>query len=260
MKRTSLTHFQQEVLEQLIAEHGLIVTTQEVIGKLSFATEESKYRFVSQLSEAGWLVRIRHGLYQIADVSSLGTLTLSRYTIAHLLHPESYVSFEAALQFHGLFDQSLKSVSSVTTRSRSSSDVQGICYRFIKTQESSYFGFASETFDGRRVQIAHIEKAMIDLMQFRRSDATVDLVAEILRESLHSINLDQLTEFVLRSPVAVQRGIGFLLSTLDQENAVLKQSVQHSQSVTKLTNTSSQYSGAWRLYYDPYFVRRTEPA
>lgn len=259
MKRVLLTTMQRDVLEQVIAQHGIIVTTQNIVEKLSFATEESKYRFVSQLSEAGWLVRIKHGLYQIADISSLGTLTISPYTVAQLLHPESYVSFQAALHFHGLFDQSLRSVSCVTTKQKASTEVQGVRYFYVKTKADYFFGFTREAFDGQWVQIAQAEKAVIDLMQFRRSSITVDMVVEILRDNHHNVDLDRLVTYALRSPVAVQRTLGFLLDTLHLGGKQLHQAVKQSTSVTKLTDESSQYSSAWRLYYDPYFTRETLP-
>lgn len=255
MIRTALTTTQRDILEELIAQHGLIVSTQDVTTRLDFETEESKYRFVSQLHEAGWLVRIKNGLYQIADISALGSLTLSRFTIAHLLHPDSYVSFQAALQFHGLFDQSLKSVSSVATKQKATVQLQGTAYRFVKTKEAYCFGFTSHALDGRRVQIAHAEKAIIDLMQFHRTSTTVDLVLEILRDNHHQLDLSRLIAYALRSPVAVQRVVGFLFDTVHLDTALLDQAVRHSHSVTKLTSESSQYSSTWRLYYDPYFTK-----
>lgn len=259
MKRTALTTAQRAVLEDLIAEHGLIVSTQEVLDKLSFATEESKYRFVSQLSAAGWLVRIRHGLYQIADVSSLGVLTLSRLTIAQLLLPESYVSFQAALQHHGLFDQSLATIRSVSTQQRGSAIVQGTVYQYVRTRPSCYFGFADEVLDGRRVHIAAAEKALIDLVQFHRTSSAVDLVRETLADNRHQLDLALLTQWALRSPVAVARILGFLLEQTGIALQALKARAQESTSSTRLTDESSHYSSAWRVYYDPFFTEPDTP-
>jgi predicted transcriptional regulator of viral defense system len=255
MKRTSLTTSQRDLLETLIGKHGLVVTTQDIMAPLGFATEERKYRFVSQLCEAGWLVRIKHGLYQIADVSSLGSFTLSRFTIASLLHPESYVSFLTALQFHGLFDQSLQSVSSVSIKRKVAVVLQGTRYRYVMTKEAYYFGFTSHAMDAQRVQIAQAEKALIDLMQFHRTGTTVDLVLETLRDNHHQLDLKRLIAYAQRSPVAVQRVLGFLLEALHLETGELAQAAQASQSVTRLSRESSQFSSTWRLYYDPYFIR-----
>lgn len=256
MTRTALTTTQRDILERLIAEHGLIVSTQDVIQKLSFETEESKYRFVSQLEQAGWLVRIKQGLYQIADVSSLCTLTLSRFTIAHLLLPESYVSFHGALQHHGLFDQSLNTIESVSLRQKTAVQVESTLYRFVRTKQQYYFGFTSHGLNGRQVQIAAPEKALIDLIQFHRTSAIVDLVLETLRDNHHQLDLAQLVQWALRSPIAVQRVVGFLLDALGLDAQTLKAGAQQSNSVTKLTADSSYYSSEWRLYYDPFFTEQ----
>jgi predicted transcriptional regulator of viral defense system len=254
MKGSSLTNAQREVLEELLAERGQIVTTQDIAEKLDFETIESKHRFVSQLQQAGWLVRIKNGLYQIAELGSLGTLSLSRYTVAQLLLPDSYISLHAALQFHGFFDQAINSITSVGLRQKSAVRLEGTTYRFVKTKAEYYYGFRSHTMNGRRVQIAEAEKAIIDLMQFARNGTTVDLVVEILRDRHQHLQIEQLADWALRSPLAVQRAVGFLLDTLGLDAAALARTAQLSKSITKLTAESSQYSSTWRLYHDPYFV------
>lgn len=254
MKRAVLTVAQRTILEELIARHGLIVSTQDVTARLTYATDESKQRFVGQLQQAGWLVRIKNGLYQITDVSSLGVLTLSRYTIAQLLHPESYVSFHAALQHHGLFDQSLNIIASVSFRQKTAVPLQGTTYRYVCTQEPYFFGFAFHSLSGRRVRIAESEKALIDLLQFHRTGAAVDCVLEILRDNHHRLQLTRLVQWALRSPLAVQRALGFLFDQVDLDASTLAANVHASHSVTRLTADSHQYSAKWRLYYDPFFV------
>jgi predicted transcriptional regulator of viral defense system len=260
MKRTSLTTVQREILERLLAERGLIVSTQDVIGLLSYETAESKRRFVSQLQQAGWLVRIKNGIYQIADISSLGVLTVSRYTIAQLLLPESYISFHAALQHHGLFDQSLQTISSLCLKQKAAVRLQGSVYHFVATKEEHYFGFRSHGLDGKRVQIADPEKAIIDLLQFHRTSATVDLVLETLRDNRHQLQLERLTEYALRSPIAVQRAVGFLFDLLALDTRVLAEATSKSRSVTKLTPESDEYHGGWRLYYEPFFAQQVDDA
>jgi predicted transcriptional regulator of viral defense system len=246
---------QQSILEELIARHGMVVTTQQVLDLLSFETQESKYRFVSQLAAAGWLVRIKQGLYQIADVGTLGALTLSRFAIAHLLLADSYVSFHAALQFHGLFDQGLKTVSCVALRQKSAVELQGTTYSFLKTTRDHYTGFDTHVFDGQRVQIAQAEKAMVDLMHFHRTSSTVDLVLEMLRDNHHRLDLQRLRLFALSTPIAVRRSLGFLLDGLGLDATAFHAATHRSSSVSKLTPESQVYNGTWRLYYEPFIAR-----
>ena len=254
MKRSSLSNEQRKVLEELIARHGLIVTTQDIFARLPQATIESKHRLVRQLREAGWLVRVKNGLYQIAELGSLGSLSLSRLTVAHLLLPESYISFQAALQYHGLFDQSLQSISSISLVQRATVQLEGTAYRYIKTKPPYFFGFRSHAMNGCKVQIAEPEKAIIDLMQFHRTGTTVDLVVETLRDSRHRLQLDQLAVWAERAPLAVQRVLGFLLAAVGIPAPELAAAAQRSKSITRLTPESNQYNSVWRLYYDPYFV------
>lgn len=261
MKRSALTIQQRDALEALLASHGLVVTSEQVAGQVAHLSEQSRRRFVSRLVEAGWLVRIQKGLYQIADIGSLGTLTISRLTIAQLLVPDSYVSFRSALQHHGLFDQGLKSVGSVALRRRSPVALEGTTYTFVTTKERYFFGFSQVALNGKRVRVATPEKACLDLLQFRRTQASVDLVLEILREQGHHLDTHQLTEYAVRLPVAVQQVIGYLLEMagIDERGILLGTSRQGS-GVAWLTPESRVYNSRWRLYIDPYFTDQEVPA
>lgn len=255
MKRSSLTNQQRDVLEQLLALHGPIVTSAQITQQLSYKSAQSERRFIATLRQAGWLVRIKKGLYQIADLSALGRLTLSRCTIAQLLVPESYLSFEAALQQHGLFDQGLEGIHSVSLKQHADVLLEGTNYSYVTTTERYFFGYADRALDGRQVRIATPEKALLDLLQFKRTQVTVDVVREILQEHGDNLNRKQLILWAQRLPIAIQRVVGFLLDTTEQSaDEQLHASVQKDTSVTLLTRDSSVYDSKWRLYIDPYFV------
>jgi len=104
MKSAVLNTTQLAFLEELMLRFGKVVTYEQLAPLVPTRDAVAKRQFVSRLAVAGWLVRIKKGVYQVADISSLGTLTLSRYALAQILAPGSYVSFEAALQFHGMHD------------------------------------------------------------------------------------------------------------------------------------------------------------
>jgi hypothetical protein len=109
------------------------------------------------------------------------------------------------------------------------------------------------------VQIADPEKAILDFLQFGRTSVSVDLVLETLRDNFHQLQLGRLTEWALRSPVAVQRTLGFLLDTVGLDSEALLESVRRSKSRTRLTPESAVYSSKWHLYFDPFFVRDVLP-
>src|SRR5690349_9589783 len=141
MANTLLNNNQRIFLEEIILQHGTVVTYEQLIEHIPHQDAAAQRRFVSQLTRAGWLVRIKKGLYQVAaDIASLGTLTLSNYVVAQLLHPGSYVSFESALQFHGLHDQLIRSTTSVALKQHATVTIDGFMYRFVRTTKQYFYG------------------------------------------------------------------------------------------------------------------------
>lgn len=257
MNNIILNSTQLTFLEDLMLHGGKVVIYEEIAPLAPGDSDVLKRQFVSQLAKAGWLVRIKKGIYQVADISSLGTLTLSRYVIAQILAPGSYVSFEAALQFHGMYDQLLKTTTSVSLSQRPAVTVQGYHYRFVKTGEKFFFGFEEHTLDDETAGIAFPEKALIDMVQLHRSAHSTDRVAEGLSEHRESIDPERLLAYLLRSNLTTQRIFGLLLEALDLPyDEVLLRSAQQGQATSKLTPDSTEYNARWRLYHPPAFLER----
>lgn len=256
-----LNRTQLEFLEQIIAQHGTLVTFDEIAPFVPAKDDLGKRQFISRLSQAGWLVRIKKGVYQVADLASLGTVTLSRYAVAHILAPDSYVSLEAALQFHGLHDQLMQTITSVALKQRRIAVVQDVTYKFINTTAKFFYGYERAVFDGQEAQIATAEKALIDMLQLHRSGYTSDRVAEILAESADQLDLRRLQEYLRQANLTTQRIFGFLFDRLqiayDPELAVR---AGEGQASSRITPTSTTYDARWRLYYDTSMLERYAPA
>jgi predicted transcriptional regulator of viral defense system len=106
MKRTTLAAKDGDLLEKLIAKYGKVVTARQIEAEARHTWDyQQTHNRIQQLVKNGWLIRIKRGLYAIADLSSRGFLSVSPYVIANLLVEKSYVSFEAALAYRGMFDQ-----------------------------------------------------------------------------------------------------------------------------------------------------------
>jgi predicted transcriptional regulator of viral defense system len=257
MANTILNTNQQAFLEEIILRHGTVVTYQQIIEHIPYQDEAAKRRFVSHLTRAGWLVRIKKGLYQVAaDLGSLGTLTLSNYVVAQLLHPGSYVSFESALQFHGLHDQLMRSTTSTALKQHATVTVQSFTYRFVKTTEQYFYGFEEHILAGHRAQIATVEKALIDMVQFHRSVYSADRVLEILSEDFHNIDEARLTTYLLRANITTQRLFGLFFDKLNLSyDEKLVENARNSPASSRVDGTGQAYSAKWRLYYDPGMFR-----
>jgi predicted transcriptional regulator of viral defense system len=251
-KRTILSEKEADLIDRLIAEHGVIVDFDQVFSILAGTMSRQAARnLVGKLTGNGWLVRIKKGVYFVAGTESRGFAALPVYKIAQIFTGESYVSFEAALQFHGFFDQYLKAVISVSPGAYSGREFQGIDYRFIKAKRELYYGFEEERVDGYLVKIATVEKAMLDLINFRRTAYSVDLVLEHLREHGSDFDAARLSEYIAKQSHAVRRIMGYLLDLAGLDSEQVHAMVKNTSGPTFMLKNSKDFNARWRLYVPP---------
>lgn len=248
-KRTILSEKEADLLDRLIAEHGVIVDFDQVFSILTEAMSRQAARnLVSKLTGNGWLVRIKKGVYFVAGTESRGFAALPVYKIAQIFAGESYVSLEAALQFHGHFDQYLKAVISVSSRAYSGREFQGVDYKFIKAKRELYYGFEEKRIDGYLVKIATVEKAMLDLIGFRRTAYSVDLVLELLREHGSDFDGARLNEYIGKQSLAVRRIMGYLFDLAGLDSEQVHTTVKKASGPTFMLENSKDFNARWRLY------------
>lgn len=255
MKRISLTTNESEILESALIKYGKVVTFDQLS---NFFDEDRRYTRIriNKLVKQGWLKRVKKGVFVISDLSSRGSLSISHKAIVNLLVQEAYISFETALQHQGLYDQLLASINSVSLKQYKSTTIDNTIFNFIKTQQRYFYGWEIEDIDGQSVKIAHIEKALIDLLQFHRSRYSTDLVLEKLSEFKSDISHRRLTEYALKANLTSRRILGFLMDYVEMDNKEILTSVNNRSSVAFISNTEdSKYNHKWQLYYDRYFER-----
>src|SRR4051812_20499939 len=102
MKSSILTQQDSKLLEDAMIRYGDVASFEQLAALSGLARAYARKR-ISHLVRQGWLVRLKKGVYSFADLSSRGSVRLSQYTLAQLLVADSYVSFEAALQYHGCY-------------------------------------------------------------------------------------------------------------------------------------------------------------
>lgn len=255
-KNTILSQAELELLEALVLRHGKIVTFAQIQAAAGSQSSASALRQrVAQMSRAGWLVRLRRGLYLVVtDISTLGFVDVSDLVIAQALNPMAYVSFERALQHHALFDQLLARIDAVTTGKSRRYNVLGTLYTFSKIQPELYWGFEEMTLDGRRVAVANPEKALLDILYFRTSAYAVSLVLEKLQTGREGLEFDRLKAHARRYPVGIVRKIGFLLDLAGVDTGDLLTAAVKASSYSRLTQDAKCFNARWRLYYDPQVV------
>jgi predicted transcriptional regulator of viral defense system len=256
-RNTILSKKNLELLEAIVLQYGKIVSSEQIQEALGQNASRGAVRMrVVGMSKAGWLIRLKKGLYLVVtDISTLGFSDVSELVIAQSLNLDSYISFESAFQYHAMFDQMLARIDAVTTRTTRTYQVLNTTYTFSSIKKKLYFGFTQESINNKKVNVAEIEKAILDLLYFRSSGYTVSLVIEKLREYQDQFDFNKLKEYSIKYSLGMVRKTGFLLDQIGVDTSELfSQNQVKKNSFTKLTQDAEQFNAKWRLYYDPHII------
>lgn len=252
MKNTILSERESILLEKIIIQYGLIVSFEQIVELFPETKDRQSIRkLVSKFTQNGWLVRIKKGLYSVANLESRGFLSMSTFKIAQLLVPESYISFESSLQHFGMYDQMQSDIVSISLKQHQKTTIQDIHYVYVRTKSQLFFGWNDEKVEDSIVKIAKKEKAILDILAYRRNDYSVDLIIEKMIEFQQDIDFLLLQHMAESFTLAIQRIIGFLLDYINQDSTYIFNIVKRRKGVSFLThNGSNQYNVKWHLYYN----------
>lgn len=254
MKQTILTTNQSELLERLIAKYGQIVTSEHVYKEAQDVWDRKQAKnLITKLVRNGWLIRIKKGLYAISDFSNRGFLSLSPYIVANLLVKESYVSFESALAYYGMFDQLTDKIISVSKVRYKTVKLNTTEYSFINVKDQFFFGWQEFLIDNKMARIASAEKALVDMIHFHRSKYSVDLVIEKLKEHRDGLDLIKLNNFISKMSSTTIKIFGFLFDLLHIDSGHLYELTKTKQGTHWMLVSNKKFNAKWRLYYDEYF-------
>lgn len=256
MKRVLLTEKEGILLDEIIVKFGMIVTFEQILKELSAeVTREYVRKMVSKLVENGWLVRLKNGVYGVSDLFNRGNVTFNQYVIANAINANSYVSFGLALQYHGMYDQLLNTITSVSISQCSNKIVGGFKYSFVTTRKKYFFGYENVNLGNTNARIASVEKALIDMIQYSRTALSVDMVIEKLKDHKDQIDFVKLEEYLKKSPLSVVKIFGFILDLLKIDSKNLYEFTKKNRSVVFMDKESEEYNSRWNVYYNEVFKK-----
>ncbi len=254
MKKTILSEKELQLLESLISSYGYIADFNQIEARLKISHQAVR-NLVAKLVSNGWLVRIKKGHFAIANLESHSFSNISPLAIAQVLIPGSYVSFEYALNYHGHFDQLSAKVTSVTTSKKKSFQFQDTEYLFVKAKPEMMAGFKEITIEGQPANVATFEKALLDILHFRKDSYTIDLLVEKLKEARNEIDTEALIQLSMVYPVTFRRRLGFLMDLAELNSDFLQMDLKGTPGFAKLTKKSNIFNPKWRLYYEDRFAK-----
>jgi len=257
MKNTILSQKDANSLEKAILAFGRIVAASELM--MIFTKEYSRssaHNRIQSLARAGWFLRIKRGLYIITDNLSARSLSdMSLFIISQALNKNSYISLDSALNYYGMFDQYVKNITAINLQFSKKYNFQGNDFKFVKVVKKHYFGFVQVRQDGKIINMASKEKALLDYLYLDNSFYSASLVFEKLKEYGSEMDLDMLQEYSLQYGASVQRKIGFLLDQISIDVDKLLASVKQHKGYSRFTKESKKFNAKWRIYYDDRIIK-----
>lgn len=195
-----------ETLTEILIRNGMAgrVFSTAAVSDLVDGSRQRRWGLVHRALESGELTKLKRGLY-LLDPALTGQ-TVSAYTIANRLVPESYISMETALSYHGWLQEEPVEIQSCipSGKSRSYSNPIGeFVYRTLPALGSDYYlGVHRNVTSSDVYMIAGVERALGDTLYFRKPEwRGISGLCDELRidmnvlEELDTTLLGQLGEF-----------------------------------------------------------------
>ncbi|MEK9143330.1 MAG: hypothetical protein AAB481_01740 [Patescibacteria group bacterium] len=123
---------------------------------LSLRSQDTLYLYIRKLIHLDVLTKLERGVYALSGHPP------NEFCIANTIHRPSYISFETALNVHGILSQFPYEITSATTSKPIGKTIQGKLYTYSRVQSAFFFGY--EKTNG--FLMATPEKALLDQAYF----------------------------------------------------------------------------------------------
>ncbi|MFA6222538.1 MAG: type IV toxin-antitoxin system AbiEi family antitoxin domain-containing protein [Desulfomonilaceae bacterium] len=203
-------------LLQVLADQGLFIFT---VGEAKTAaakigiSDNYLSQVLSHLSQAGWIIRLRRGLY--AGTGSLpGGVQVHPFAVATRMVEPSAISHWSAMSHHGFTDQIPHIVTAftpqkvVTPTMRESKvkkagkhawDIWGAKYEYVTVIPDHFFGIEDVWVDERfRIPITDKERTILETFVSPRLFGGIGEALATLEGHIHELDLEKLVGYAVR--------------------------------------------------------------
>jgi len=176
------------------------------------------------LTKAGWLVRLRPGLYALSS-SIPGAAPVHEFEVAMALVSPAAISHWSALHYYGLTDQVVRKVFVLTTtkasppRLRSTKTkrvsrgylVGNVLYQFVQVKPERYFGTRKVWIGEARVTITDRERTLLDGLSRPQYCGDFAEVLHAFEVCGTDLDLKRIIEYALKLDAATAKRLGWVL-------------------------------------------------
>jgi hypothetical protein len=147
------------------------ILDQQQLDRLVGGSDQRRYALVNRALKAGELIRLRRGLYVLAD--RFRRAPVHPYALAQRIEPGSYVSLESALSWHGWIPEAVQTITSILPgrkRREYRHERFGVfTYRPLAIQRGAFLEqVRREQADGQSFLLAGPMRALMDLVCLRK--------------------------------------------------------------------------------------------
>jgi predicted transcriptional regulator of viral defense system len=181
--------------------------------ELAFPKFDSRRLF--EWKQKGYLIKLTNKWYVFSNVAFNEGLS---FLISNSICQPSYISLETALCFHQLIASTPSSIHAITKHKTViyQNDRGAFSYRKIKPE--FYFGFDTIEIDGKPIQMANPEKALIDFLYFSAALNSISKLTSI------DWNMQVMTQLDWKKLSSIQLMIGS--KALDRRMDLLKNALK----------------------------------
>jgi predicted transcriptional regulator of viral defense system len=212
MERT-LSQNEAKVVLDLEWRGQRTVTLAELREQLS-ASEGYARLLAHRLVKKGWFERLRPGLFQLvpAQRGREGVADTHPLTAGAALVDPYFFSHGTACTHHGLTEQAFAEVYLACQERRRTETIRGKRYVFVYVPEKHFFGFEETLVLGQPVQMATLERALLDAIERPRYAGGIGEVSRIAARAAPRVSWDALLDLLRKwcSSALVQR-VGYFL-------------------------------------------------
>ena len=178
------------------------------------------------LVKAGWVVRLRQGLYALSS-SVPGLTSVHEFEIAMALVNPAAISHWSALHYHGLSEQIPRRIFVLTTTeatiprhrgraARTAAGYSGITiretnYRFIQVNPERYFGIEKIWVGEVRASITDPERTLLDGLARPKYCGDFAEVLHAFEVRGKALDIDLIIDYALRLDAATAKRLGWVL-------------------------------------------------
>ena len=171
-------------LNKLIQSNKKLFSSLDIQEIFGVKSKRTLTEIIRKFVDEKILTKLERGKYLLTDAN------LSDFEIAQFLYAPSYISFETALNYHGILSQFPVEITSATTKFPVQKVIQGKLYSYSKIKVNLFTGYYKES----NFLIAYPEKALFDqLYMIAKGLKTEEYLDEM---DFHRIDNNALNEYM----------------------------------------------------------------